>query len=319
MEGLKILRVCLSNELPDEVDRTNQYLYFVYDKLVLLLGKNYYSDPYVIVEKLPTNPISGILYITLNGEVKAFHDQSFIDIATIESTDQIEILKQLGTTFFIQADKRYLDRKRRLLMLPYHNGTYMLTVNLAKDLKINEKTVIRYDPEKEEFYIEGEHEFENFRRYQGAETSTVTTKVEDHCIHADIRLSSDPRNIIKLVGDGLFAGITDKVTNADFVVFKKQYYEYKDMLDGFLADVNEAIENAEIHIGEETIATKIQEAVEEYYGEMVDVFDRYEELATKLDLFEESSTAYTDKVFSETRDELLTLFSEATKDQWGKF
>lgn len=319
MATIKTLRVCLSNELPEYTDRTNDFLYLVYDKLFLLLGKNFYSDPFVIVESFPQNPISGILYIGLDGYVKAFRNGGYDIIAQIESETQIEALKNMGTTYMLHASKRYIDRQTRCLMLPYHNGTYMLTVNLAKDLKINEKTVIRYDPKTEQFYIDGEHEFEDFRRYHSGETDSVSVKVEDHYIHADLKLSQNPSNILRMVGDGLFASVEDMLSNAEFREFRKEYSSYKEILGDYMVDLRKAIDEAKISIGEYTVAQKIQEAIEDYYGEMVDVFEKYDKIAEQIDVIKTDAKTYTDKSFDAALKELTDLVNKSVDEQWGSF
>lgn len=63
MATSKTLRVCLSKDLPDILDREPNFLYFLYDKLMLFMGQNIYNDPFCIVPALPDDPISGMLYI----------------------------------------------------------------------------------------------------------------------------------------------------------------------------------------------------------------------------------------------------------------
>lgn len=315
----KILHVCLQCELPPPGERTNDHIYLVYDKLVLLLGNDFYSDPFVIVEKLPEKPISGILYILLSGQVRAYSGGVFELVANIEEDPkQLEALKNLGTTYFIHAAKRYLDPQTRLLMLPYHNGTYMLSVNLAKDLKINEKTVIRYDPETEQFYIDGEHEFEDFRRYLSGESRTASVKVENSCVHADIKLSNDPENILRIIGGGLFASTRGMVSGDEFRKFRNEYYTYKTVLEGYLEEVREAIAEAEVTIDQATIAQKIQEAIESYYGEMVEIFDKYEEILAKVEQDKVEIKEYTDQRFDNALINLTKLINDSVNDQWGE-
>ena len=52
----KILRICKSENLPVLADRDSNYVYFVYDKMAIYLGRNYYSDPFCIVETVPEDP-----------------------------------------------------------------------------------------------------------------------------------------------------------------------------------------------------------------------------------------------------------------------
>ena len=49
MADLKTFRVCLSSELPPEVDREDNYIYFTYDTLSLYLGQNEFCDNFAIL------------------------------------------------------------------------------------------------------------------------------------------------------------------------------------------------------------------------------------------------------------------------------
>ena len=53
MADLKTLRVCLSSDLPSEADRDPDYIYFVYNTLMVFLGKTLYGENYAIVESMP--------------------------------------------------------------------------------------------------------------------------------------------------------------------------------------------------------------------------------------------------------------------------
>ena len=120
----KTLRVCLSSELPSIYDRSINFIYYLYDKLEVFLGKNYYSDPYAIVETFPDNPVLGMLYFCLNdGTVSSYINNTKEIIANIETQEQLEILKQAGTKFFVNSDRRYLDVKTKIISLPFKNGT----------------------------------------------------------------------------------------------------------------------------------------------------------------------------------------------------
>ena len=154
---MKTLRVCHSRDLPSIHDRDINYIYFLYDKLEVFIGQNYYSDPYAIVESFPSLPVAEMLYFCIDdGKIRARVSLVETEIAEIESPEQLEILKQAGTTFFVNSDRRYLDVKSKLITLPYNNGTYELTLSLANDLKIDENTVIAFNPETQQFEIVGD-------------------------------------------------------------------------------------------------------------------------------------------------------------------
>src|SRR5574344_925938 len=125
----KVLHICKSEDLPLLANRDANYVYFVYDKMAIYLGRNYYSDPFCIVEKIPQNPVEGMLYITLNGDLKTSLDSKIIDIGSIESENQKQYLLLAGTVYFMKAESRYLDLQTKTIQLPYQNGSYQLTVS----------------------------------------------------------------------------------------------------------------------------------------------------------------------------------------------
>ena len=179
MPDLKTLKVCLSSELPLITERDPNTIYFLYDKLLVFLGQSLYNDPYAIVEAIPENPVFNMLYFDLSdGKVKAYIDYSITEIAEVETPEQLEILKQSGTTFFVNSEKRYLDLRRRTVTLPYQNGTYMLTVDLANNLKFDENTVLGFNPETNCFEVIGKYDDFDMvftRRYRDLDTHTVDT------------------------------------------------------------------------------------------------------------------------------------------------
>ena len=158
MADLKTLRVCLSSELPELLNRDPNFIYFLYDKLTVFLGQSIYSDPYAVVEAMPEAPINGMLYFVMDGTVQVYIEYSNKVIGQIENEDQLELLKKAGTTFFVNSEKRYLDLSRRIVTLPFQNGTYELTVSLANNLKIDKDTVIGFNPETNHFEMIGKYQ-----------------------------------------------------------------------------------------------------------------------------------------------------------------
>ena len=153
-----ILRVCTSENLPILADRQSNYLYFVYDKMQLYFGRDIYRDSFCIVETVPLEPVEGMLYITLNGDLKVFLGDTLDTLGTIENVTQIDLLKKAGTTYFMNAESRYLDLQTRTIQLPFQNGNYQLSVSMTQDLMIDEDTVITYDPATRQFVINGNYQ-----------------------------------------------------------------------------------------------------------------------------------------------------------------
>lgn len=321
---MKTLRVCHSRDLPSIESRDSNFIYFLYDKLEVFLGQNYYSDPYAIVETYPfDNVVAGMLYFCLDdGYVKAQVNLVDTKIAHVESDEQLEILKQAGTTFFVNAERRYLDTRTRCISLPFRNGSYELTVGLAADLEIDENTVIGFNPETQEFEIIGDiQDFDLVfsRDYKGKNTSSVNTNVEDHKISGDIKLNPAYDNIIKETPNGLYATVNDRVTSVVFENWTETFKAYKTAMDAYIADLADLIEEAEELISSDTIARKILEAVEQVYPEIDEALANYDTYAQKIDEIDEEIIDYADNKFNESVLELNETIENATADPWDDF
>lgn len=320
---MKTLRVCHSDALPSIHERDINYIYFLYDKLEVFLGQNYYSDPYAIVESFPSSPVAEMLYFCLDdGKIKARVSLQDTIIAEIESEEQLEILKQAGTTFFVNSDRRYLDVKSKLITLPYNNGTYELTLSLANDLKIDENTVIGFNPETQQFEIIGDiQDFDLVfsRKYKGKETNSVATHVEDHKISADVKLNPADDNIIKETPFGLYASVSDRVNSTVFEKWTEKFKDYKDDMKEFINEISDLIEEAEEIISTDTIGRKIMESLARVYPEIDEALANFDEYAQKIDEMDTGIKEYTDDKYNDTREELIDIINDATNDPWGDF
>lgn len=322
---MKTLRVCHSSDLPSIQDRDINFIYYLYDKLEIFLGQNYYSDPYAIVESYPENTdiIAGMLYFCLDdGYVKAQVNLENIKIAKIESDEQLEILKQAGTKFFVNADRRYLDFRTKTISLPFANGTYELTLSLANDLKINENTVIGFNPETQQFEIIGDiQDFDLVfsRRYRGIDTNTVETNVEDHKISSNVKLNPAYDNIIKETENGLYASVNDRVTSTVFEDWTQRFKSYKTDMEKFIEELTDLIERAEEIISTDAISRKILESLENVYPEIDTYLENYDVYAQKIDDMDTEIMDYAQTEFENTRSTLSEAIIEATNDPWEDF
>ena len=320
---MKTLRVCLSEELPSIHERDINYIYFLYDKLEVFLGQNYYSDPYAIVESFPSYPVVEMLYFCLDdGKVKARVGLQNTEIAIIENADQLEILKQAGTTFFVNSDRRYLDIKTKLITLPYNNGTYELTLSLANDLKIDENTVIAYNPETHQFEIVGDiqdYDLVFSRKYKGKETNSINTKVEDHKISGDVKLNPSYDNIIKDTPYGLYASVDDRVSTTVFSDWVDKFKDYKDDMEEFIDEIAELIEEAEEIISSDTIGRKIMESLARVYPEIGEALANYDIYAEKIDRLDTEIYQYADQQYNDVKEELTDMIDNITNDPWENF
>lgn len=322
---MKTLRVCHSEDLPSIHDRDINYIYYLYDKLEVFLGQNYYSDPYAIVETYPTdnNVVAGMLYFCLDdGYVRAQVNLETTEIAKIESDEQLEILKQAGTKFFVNADRRYLDVKTKLITLPFRNGTYELTVSLANDLKIDENTVIGFNPVTQEFEIIGDiqdYDLVFSRKYKGIETNTIKTNVEDHKISSDVKLNPAYDNIIKETPYGLYASVNDRVSSTVFEDWIDRFLEYKDDMETFIIELADLIEEAEEIISTDAISRKILESLEQVIPEIDTYLENYDHYAQEIDNFETEIRDYADQRFTSALAEVQEQIDHATNDPWDNF
>jgi len=322
---MKTLRVCHSEDLPSIQDRDVNFIYYLYDKLEVFLGQNYYSDPYAIVESYPTdeNIVAGMLYFCLDdGYVKAQVNLENVKIAEIESEEQLNILKKAGTKFFVNADRRYLDFKTKLISLPFKNGTYELTVNLANDLEINENTVIGFNPVTQEFEIIGDiqdYDLVFSRKYKGKETNTAITNVEDHKISTDIKINPVYDNIIKVTDDGLYASVNDRVPSTVFEDWAEKFVDYKQNMEVFIEELADLIEEAEEIISSDAITRKILESLENVYPDIDTYLENYEEYAQKIDTLEDGIYEYADDKFADAVSTIQQQIDNATADPWDDF
>jgi hypothetical protein len=322
MSNIKTLRVCLSEELPSIENRDPNFIYFLYDKLTIYIGQNLYYDPYVVAESIPENPAYGIMYILLDGTVKAYIDNTITKIATIESEDQIEILKKTGTMFFVNSDRRYLDLNRRVITLPFNNGTYELTVGLANELKFDENTVIGYNKDTNTFEIIGERDDYNLvftRDYRGSSSNSAEIEVSEHKVSGNVKVSKAYDNEIKVLHDGLYLNAAGKVTKQEFNSWVSNFDNYKSNIEKYMRDINQEINDGKDIVSEDTVSRKILSALEAKYPEIESDLAKYNELYDQMQDIETNVKKYADDKFAETEASITASLEAVTNDQWEDF
>ena len=291
MSDLKILRVCLSKDLPLLNNRDPNIIYFLYDKLTVFLGQSLYNDPYAIVESMPKDPVNGMLYFTLDGYVKAYINYSIETIAKIENNEQLELLKQAGTIFFVNAEKRYLDLQRRIITLPFQNGTYELTVSVGNDSS----------------------------GYKGKDTSTAAVKVDNQSISADIKVSPAYNNILRYIKDGLYANVDDRVTQKEFESWKSSFLQYKTDMEYYLKDLEDQIYDSQGVVSDESINKRIHDALVKVYPEIDHMIESYDKISEEMTKLEERCMGYSDTKLNSARDDLNNAILDATNNPWEVF
>lgn len=319
MADLKTLKVCLSKDLPSLQDRDSNTIYFLRDKLIIYLGKSMYHDPYAIVEDIPSEPITGLLYFLLSdGTVRSYIEYQVITIAQIEDEEQLELLKQTGSIFFVNSQRRYLDLARRIVTLPYNNGTYELTVDMANSLKIDEKTVIGFNPATNMFEMVGDSYNEMIFDYKGKNSNSVNTTVSDKRISSEIKISEVYGNIIKVASDGLYATV-DGVSKNQFDSWTTAYREYKTYMEGYLRSLSEKIDDNEQKVSMSTINEKIYNALKEQYNDIEYALDKFNEYSERFEGMENRIKGYSDKQYEDIYTLLSGQIREATMNPWEEF
>lgn len=319
---MKTLRVCLSKDLPSIENRSSDFIYFLYDKLTVFDGQTIYHDPYAIVSVFPENAVNGMLYFVLDGNVKMLVDKEIKTIGMIESDIQLDILKKSGTTFFTYSDMRYLDLQRRIITLPYHNGTYELTVSVANELMYDKDTVIAFNPETNKFDIIGKRQdydlvFSN--DYKGKDTKTVDMNVDMHTISGDIKVSESVGNIIHTLKDGIYASVTDKLSKEEFYKWEKEFENYKNNLEGYLEELTDKVKDAQEMVSEETISNKILAALQQEYPTIEKALAEFDDMASKFDGIEQRCNAYTISQFNNAKKVINSAIVENTSNPWDSF
>lgn len=320
---MKVLTICPSEFLPPVEERTKNHIYFAFDKMKIYLGRDTYSDPFCIVERVPEDPIPAMLYITFDGFVMTSIDDRVIQIAEIEDAEQLNYIKDAGSIYFERAEYRYLDLQTRTIALPYQNGMFQLSVNLSKEIMINEKTVIRFDPVQHRFIIDGEMDYDPeelpyLKKYRGKNTSSVDTTITPEEIQAEVRISPKKDNLIKVFENGLYVNIADKVGSEDFDKLIASYTQYKTMLDGYIRDLQNTVDSIGVNVSETSIRDKISQALRDYKPTIFDILNSYETMQQQLADLEIGSYEMIDERFNEAQQE-ITDYLDGITSAWEEF
>lgn len=319
--NLKRLIVCLSTDLPKEKNRDENCLYFVYNTLVLYMGKTVYGENFCIVDTMPGSPTIDMLYICLDdGKVKLYEDYTVKEIAEVESREMINVLMQCGTMYYFNSKVRYLDKVNRMLVLPFQNGSYNLTVDVPNDLLYNEQTVIIFNPDTNRFEIYGETYDEDpleTKGFVGKESQTVSIKVKDGRIEGDVKISEEKGNLIRVVEDGLFLQVHDAITQKEFDSWKGGYENYKIRLDYYMKSIMDDLSNIETLVSEEVIDRKIHTYLQQVYPMIDQAIADYNDLNTRINEALVSYEEYAQNRFDYIERTLTEEVEEALTNPWG--
>lgn len=314
MADLKTLRVCKSNDLPAILDRSSDFLYLVYDKLMLYSGQQALADNFVIAPSMPEEPVVGMIYILdYDGSVHRYTDYKDITVAEIEDESQIQLLKKAGTMYFINSAHRYLDLQRRTLTLPYDNGTYELNASVKNNHQFTNDTILKFNEKSDRFEVYGpqDEEFIDFSKpFRGYSTESVNLKVDGPRIAADVRISNVLNNILMKAPDGLFVKSDRYVDRETFEEWTDYVIEYKkyaqDIIDLIESEIYELQKIVSVDYINDTIMTKLREK----YDTIDRALKDYEVLATRIDQIQTELFAYASEKISETRFELSSTLEQ---------
>lgn len=299
----RILKILKTQDLPKPTEREKDHLYYVYDKMKLYLYQSQYSDPFSIVEKMPDQSVlvENMLYIVIeNGYMYTYSHNSIVELGHIEinefgevDPDQMDLLKKSGTIYFMNAEERYLDPQTRTLQLPFQNGTYQLSLSLAKDLMIDNETVIKFNEETEQFEIMGA-EFQpdkwlkEIYKYRGNWNESIITSVEkgSNAIKSKVNVADLSGNAIKVLGKGLYVNALDFAPASRYNDMVLAFVNYKNIIDRYVLECTEAIMTITSSISQETIREKIIAILEEYKPDIEDMFEKYDQFQEEINLIQ---------------------------------
>lgn len=314
MATIKTLRVCLSAEIPETEKRNSNFYYFAYDKLLLYQGVNLIDDNFAIVEKVPDNPVYGMIYIlTSDGSIHQNIDYTDTTIAKIENTSQLAILKKVGTSFFVNSDHRYIDQRSRALVLPYTNGTYDLTIEPRNDQVFGDDTVLRYNTNEEQFEIYSDNAqpwIDYSKHFRGGTTKSVQLRVSGHKILADVRISKNTDNMLKAVSDGLYVKGGDKLDRETFTKWCQNVSDFRKHANDVLDNIDAEIKNMTELVSEENINKNIKELTESKFPTIQEALDNYRDLQAKIESLETEIINYANTKFSESSSTIENKLNE---------
>lgn len=321
MADLKTLIVCLSSDLPSENDRNPDCIYFVFNTLELYIGKAIFGDEFAITPTMPSDPDLDMLYICLDdGKVKVYDAYGVYEIAVVQTQEMLNVLSQVGTSYFYNSKERYIDKATRTLVLPFKNSdNFNMVVDFYEDTVINNNTIIKYNERTGHFEISNEASDDALRNLDitGSETKSTIITVDDGKIRGDVKVSKGDGNIIKINTDGLYAIVKNKVTTQEYNSWKNAFADYRVSIDASLNNIVEELDRLEAIVSEEAIEALVHNKVEEVVPFIDDAMMRYNELAQKIDEILAEALEYTDTEVEAARLEIDERIDKALINPWG--
>lgn len=301
---MKTLRVCLSSELPPVIDRSPEYIYFAYDKLKLYAGQNEITDNYAICYALPEGQIENMLYIlTKDGSVHRKIDYIDSQIAAIEDSSMIELLKKAGTVFFVNADHRYLDSQRRSLTLPFNDGTYELNAAANADAVYDNNTILKFneDTNRFELYSDTSEEYIDWsKEFTGGESASTKLDIENGQMYGTIKLSNVADNMLRMKSDGLYLKATNIITKDQFDELSRVVDDQKNYVRNTLDFLNNKLYELEQVLTDENVRNEITDILQAVMPDIQEAYDNYAQIKADLDAAEDYVVDYAQQKLDQT-------------------
>lgn len=312
----KILRVCLSKDLPSE--RPSNYIYFTYDRLNVYYGS---SDPisedFAIVDIMPEHPVDHMVYILTDGTLHQYIDYSDVIIARVEDPSEAQLIRKAGTTFFVNGDGKYIDQVKRSIVLPFNNGIYNLVVDAQKDQKYTNDTIIKYNEDHGCFEIYGDATDE-YRDYQhelhGKDSVTVHTDISGSRMLATVILSKAFDNALKVLNDGLYVRSDNKVDINNFNQWLKDFKDFRSYAYSVLDNLEGQIAYIESFISEDAINEEIAYRLAQEYPNIDTALENYDYIRNQLDIIEYQSMKYATDILNPAIEGIDSRLEKAS--QW---
>jgi len=221
--------------------------------------------------------------------------------------EQLAYLNGIGTLYFQRAEYKYFDTQTRTISLPFQNGTAKLAVEAKENLRFDDNTVLKYNPltgkfEYDDNYIDPDELVDPNSGLKGYSTNSVDTYVKNNQLHADVKISDNMANGLRILRDGLYVNTANFVPLATFNSLKNDYETWS-------KDFKDIIERFEVIIGEtysqENIENIAVNALEDYKPDIETLIKAYEEIYDKLNMIYKAVPQYIDDKFLETKNDIL--------------
>ena len=225
----------------------------------------------------------------------------------VPDPEQLAYLDGIGTLYFQRAEYKYFDKQTRTISLPFQNGTAKLAVEAKENLRFDDNTVLKYNPltgkfEYDDNYIDPDELVDPNTGLKGYSTNSIDTYVKNNQLHADVRISSNIANGLRILKDGLYVNTTNFVPLAEFNSLKDDYEEWSRNFTELIERYNDKIDET---YSEENLQNIAQTALEDYKPDIETLINAYEAIYDKLNMIYKAVPQYIDDKFLETKNDIL--------------